>query len=123
MTANVLAQGNDAALETAERRGMNRARLDVEFLMHWQVLHGSHNLLRRELLPLLDNGRRTHGFCDLIKARQSASCRARNMPPSLLQTISFWFAEPHPQFDTVIEKYNVKGLDINSRVDDALVTT
>ena len=34
MTANVLAQGNDAALETPERRGMNRARLDVEFLKH-----------------------------------------------------------------------------------------
>ena len=43
------------------------------------------------------------------------------MPPSLLQTISFWFAEPHPQFDTVIERHNVKGLDINSRVDDAFI--
>jgi hypothetical protein len=64
MTSNVRAQGNDAALETPERRGMNRARLDVEFLMHWQVLHGNHDLLRRELLPLLDNVRRTHGCCD-----------------------------------------------------------
>src|ERR1700738_1798954 len=107
MTANILAQGNDAARELPKRRRMNRPRLDVELLMRWYILHRNHDLLWREFLAVPDNSRGTHGFCDRIDTAQSAPCRPRNMPPSLLQTIGFWLAEPHPQFDTVIERHDV----------------
>src|SRR3984893_14177805 len=120
MAANVLAQGNDAVCEMPKRRCMNRPRLDVEFLQQWYILHRNHDLLRRELPAAPDNGRGTYGFCDRFDAAQSAPCRSCNMPPTLPQTIGFWFTEPHPQFDTVIERYNVQGLDICSRADDAL---
>ena len=44
-----------------------------------------------------------------------AICRRRS-----LQAISFWFTEPHPQFDTVIETHDVQRIDISGRADDTL---
>ena len=62
VTANVLAQGNDAARGIPKRRCVNRARLEVEFLTRRHVPHGGHDLLRRKLPARPDNGRGTHGF-------------------------------------------------------------
>src|SRR5882757_2837276 len=98
---------------------MNSARLHVEPLTRWQALHGSHDLLRRELPAMTNGGCRTHRFRDRFDAAQSAARRPGHAPPSLLQAIGSRLTKPHPQLDTVIEVDDVQRVDIGRRVDDA----
>ncbi len=86
---------------------MNRAGLDVELLTRREIAHGGHDLFRRELPAVSDNGRGPHDFCDRLDAAQSAPCRPRDMSPPLPQAIGFWLIEPHPQFDTVTKTQEV----------------
>src|SRR5580700_10766567 len=98
---------------------MNRSGLDVERLTRGEIPHGGHDLLRRELPAVSDNGRGTHRFRDRFDAAQSAPGRPRNMPPPLPKAIGLWPAEPHPQFDTVTKRHEVQRFDIGTRVDNA----
>src|SRR5437660_10465716 len=119
MTANVLAQGNDAARDIPQGRSMYRTRLNVEFLTRSQAPHGNHDLFRRELPAMADNCHGTHRFRDRFHTAQSAPCRSRDLPPPPPQTVSSWLIEPHPQFDSRIDMEDVQRTNVSRRGDNA----
>src|SRR5437660_3370556 len=114
MTANVLAQGNDAARDIPQGRSMYRTRLNVEFLTRSQAPHGNHDLFRRELPATTDNCHGTRRFCDRFDTAQSAPRRSRDMPPPLPQTVGSWLTEPRPQFDSRIDMEDVQRTNVGS---------
>jgi hypothetical protein len=64
VTVNVLALGNEAPADLPKRRGVNRARFDIEPLQRRYVLYRGHDLVPRELPAGSDNGGSTYGFRD-----------------------------------------------------------
>ena len=79
----------------------------------------AHDLFGRELPSAPDNCRRPHRFRDRFDPAQSASRRSSDTPSSFTQMIGFRLAEPHPQFDTVIERQNFQRANLGRRADNA----